>query len=153
MAFSSRTIVLSTMLLTAAASPSWAQNSTSANPGTGSAGRSEQQFMVDNDLAMSDMTRAMLVKPTGDVDHDFAAMMIPHHQGAIDMARAELKYGHNEDLRRLAQNIIAQQQHEISIMRRATGEASQASDKPLPPSRPKPDAANRPTAMNAMHMK
>jgi hypothetical protein len=69
----------------------------------------------------------MTIKPTGDVDRDFVAMMVPHHQGAIDMAKAELKYGHNEQLRRLAQEIIVTQQQEIPAMRLAIGEA-------LPPS-------------------
>jgi uncharacterized protein (DUF305 family) len=82
----------------------------------------EQQFLFDNDLAMSKMSRGMLVESTGDIDRDFVAMMIPHHQGAIDMARAELKYGHNEELRRLAQNIVTQQQNEISDMQIAIGE-------------------------------
>ena len=81
----------------------------------------EQQFLFDNDLAMSKMSRGMLVESTGDIDRDFVAMMIPHHQGAIDMARAELKYGHNEDLRRLAQNIVTRQQNEISDMQIAIG--------------------------------
>ena len=80
---------------------------------------SEQQFMIDNDLAMSKMSRDVMVDPTGDIDRDFVAMMIPHHQGAIDMARAELKYGHNKELRDLAQNIVAQQGREIEAMRRA----------------------------------
>jgi hypothetical protein len=75
---------------------------------------------------MSNMSKKMLVKPTSDMDHDFAAMMIPHHQGAIEMARAELQYGRNEELRQLARNIVAQQEREISIMRRAIGEAPQA---------------------------
>jgi uncharacterized protein (DUF305 family) len=44
----------------------------------------------------------MAVTPTGDVDADFAAVMIPHHQGAIEMAEAELRFGHNEKLRRIA---------------------------------------------------
>jgi hypothetical protein len=39
----------------------------------------EQQFLFDNDLAISNMNRAMLAKPTGDVDHDFVDVMIPHH--------------------------------------------------------------------------
>jgi uncharacterized protein (DUF305 family) len=42
--------------------------------------------------------------------------MIPHHQGAIDMAKAELHYGHNEQLRRIAQEIIVEQQQEIAAM-------------------------------------
>jgi uncharacterized protein (DUF305 family) len=81
----------------------------------------EQQFMFDNDLAMSNMNRTMLVEPTGDIDRDFVALMIPQHQGAIDMARAELKYGHNDELRRLAQSVITQQNDEVSAMRSAVG--------------------------------
>jgi uncharacterized protein (DUF305 family) len=53
---------------------------------------------------------------TGDPDHDFAAMMIPHHQGAIDMAKAELLYGKDPVLRRLAQEIIITQNSEIQVM-------------------------------------
>ncbi len=54
---------------------------------------SEQSFLSENDAAMNKMMADMTIKPTGDVDRDFVAMMVPHHQGAIDMARAELKYG------------------------------------------------------------
>lgn len=63
--------------------------------------------------------RDMDVKPTGDVDRDFVAMMIPHHQGAIDMARAVLRSSRNETVRRLAQEIIVTQQDEIRAMRLA----------------------------------
>jgi hypothetical protein len=49
-------------------------------------------------------------------------MMVPHHQGAVDMAKAELKYGHNEQLRRLAREIVANQQQEIIVMRNAVGD-------------------------------
>lgn len=147
MALSSRAILLSTMLLTAAASPSLAQNSTSGP------GDNEHQFVVDNDKAMSNMSRKMLVRPTGDVDHDFAAMMIPHHQGAIEMARAELKYGRNEELRQLARNIVAQQEREISIMRRAIGEAPQANETPVPQSNSSQNSGTPPAAMNSMKMK
>jgi uncharacterized protein (DUF305 family) len=62
----------------------------------------EQPFLSENAAAMDKMMADMTIKPTGDVDRDFVAMMVPHHQGAIDMAKAELKYGHNEQLRRLA---------------------------------------------------
>jgi uncharacterized protein (DUF305 family) len=54
---------------------------------------------------------------TGDPDHDFAAMMIPHHQGAIDMAKVELVHGKNPALRRLAQEIIVTQRSEIDVLR------------------------------------
>ncbi|MEH2470180.1 hypothetical protein V1281_000572 [Nitrobacteraceae bacterium AZCC 2161] len=87
----------------------------------------EAPFLAENNAAMDKMMADMAVKPTGDVDADFAAMMIPHHQGAIDMALAELRHGHNEQLRRIAQEIIVEQQQEIIAMRLALNQ-------PLPPS-------------------
>ena len=68
-----------------------------------------------NDAAAR-MHVAMNVHFTGDADRDFARMMIPHHQGAIDMALAELRYGKDERLKRLAQEIIVAQQQEIAVM-------------------------------------
>jgi YVTN family beta-propeller protein len=88
-------------------------------------------FLVENAAAMDRMMSAMAVKPTGDVDADFVNMMIPHHQGAIDMALAVLRYGKNEHIRRIAQEIIVEQQQEITAMHLALG-------RPLPPSAPAP---------------
>ena len=69
------------------------------------------------DQAMSSMHAAMAHVPmTGKPDTDFAAMMIPHHQGAIDMAKIELQYGSDPRLKRLAQEIIVTQQSEIELM-------------------------------------
>jgi hypothetical protein len=96
------------------------------------ASRAEMPFLTDNVAAMSKMMVDMGITPSGDIDRDFVAMMVPHHQGAIDMAQAELRYGHNEPLRRMAQEIIVTQQQEIAAMRLAVGE-------PLPPSAPAPD--------------
>src|ERR1700684_3590902 len=62
----------------------------------------EASFMAENKAAMSKMMRDMAVAPSGDVDADFVAMMIPHHQGAVDMAKAELRHGHNSQLRQIA---------------------------------------------------
>lgn len=68
--------------------------------------------------AMSVMEYGMTNAPlNSDPDHDFAAMMIPHHQGAIDMAKVELLYGTDPLLRRLAQEIIVTQGSEIAVMR------------------------------------
>jgi len=68
--------------------------------------------------AMSKMNQDMAAAPaTGNVDHDFVAMMIPHHQGAIDMAKVELASGNDPLLRKLAQNIVAAQQREIREMK------------------------------------
>jgi uncharacterized protein (DUF305 family) len=87
----------------------------------------ENPFLTENAAAMKKMMADMMIKPSGDVDRDFVEMMVPHHQGAIDMAKAELKYGHNEQLRRLARDIVANQQHEITEMRAAiSGEGSLA---------------------------
>jgi hypothetical protein len=88
-------------------------------------------FAAENDAAMNRMMAAMEIKPSGNIDRDFAAMMIPHHQGAIEMAQAELRYGRNEQLRRIAQEIIVEQQQEIAAMHLAL-------DQPLPPSPPAP---------------
>jgi len=92
----------------------------------------ETPFLAENDAAMYAMTTRMTIQPTGDADHDFVEMMVPHHQAALDMARALLRYGHNETLRRLAQEIIVTQQQEIATMRLALGE-------PLPPAVAAPD--------------
>lgn len=92
---------------------------------------SEALFLGENDAAMKKMMNDMAVAPTGDVDADFVAMMVPHHQGAIDMAVAVLRYGGNPQIRRLAQEIIITQQQEIAAMRLAVGQ-------PLPLSSPAP---------------
>jgi hypothetical protein len=92
----------------------------------------EAAFLAENQTAMTRMMAGMNAQPSGDVDRDFIATMIPHHQGAIDMAKAELRYGRNEKLRRISQEIIVEQQQEIAAMRLAVGEA-------LPPSTASPD--------------
>ena len=79
----------------------------------------EASFLAENRTAMDKMMGDMDIKPSGDVDLDFAAAMTPHHQGAIDMAQSELRYGRNEQLRRIAQEIIVEQQQEIAVMRLA----------------------------------
>ena len=57
-------------------------------------------------------------KRNGNPDHDFASAMVPHHQGAVDMAKVELLYGKDPVLRRMAQEIIVSQQQEIAVMQR-----------------------------------
>ena len=76
-------------------------------------------FAVENGRAMEKMMTAMTIEPSGNVDRDFVAMIVPHHQGAIDMAVAELRFGTDETLRRMAQEIIVDQQQEIVAMRLA----------------------------------
>lgn len=76
------------------------------------------QFMQEMNESMVRMDHRMAEAPmNGNVDHDFASMMIPHHHGAIDMAKAELIYGKDPVMRRLAQEILIDQQSEIDAMR------------------------------------
>lgn len=105
-------------------------------------------FISENDAAMAKMMAAMNVRPTGDADADFVASMIPHHQGAIDLAKVELRHGRNEQLRRLAQEIIVTQQQEIAVMQLAIGQ-------PLPsPTRPSSTVSTdtQPTPHHSMPM-
>jgi uncharacterized protein (DUF305 family) len=128
--------------LAAAPAPTEAQQATAL--ASTAAGVSQQHlvdeapFLAENSAAMDTMMAGMNVKPTGDVDVDFAAMMIPHHQGAIDMALAELRHGKNEQLRRIAQEIIVDQQQEIAAMHLALGQK-------LPPSMAAPTQVAAPS--------
>jgi uncharacterized protein (DUF305 family) len=63
------------------------------------------------------MHRAMAIDYTGDADVDFVRSMIPHHQGAIDMAEIELEHGKDAEIKELAKNIIAAQEQEIAMMK------------------------------------
>src|SRR6201997_42218 len=97
-----------------------------------SASAAEASYLAENVSAMTKMMIDMGIRPSGDVDTDFVAMMTPHHQGAIEMAQAELRYGRNEALRRMAQEIIVTQLQEIIAMGLALGQ-------PLPPAIASPD--------------
>lgn len=67
--------------------------------------------------AMAVMDDGMKRAPMNGVsEHDFVTMMIPHHQGAVDMAKALLLYTKDPELRNLAQGIITEQQNEIKVM-------------------------------------
>jgi uncharacterized protein (DUF305 family) len=121
------------------ASPTWVTNGAHDAPAAASSHKanpgSDAPFVSRSNAAMDKMMTDMAVKPTGDVDHDFVAMMVPHHQGAIDMAQAELQYGQNPQLKTIAQEIIVDQMQEIALMRLALGE-------PLPSSMSSPTQAS-----------
>ena len=132
-------IVLSVLLVSAASAAAWgASDPASSN---------ETRFYDENNASMATMMKNMDVAASGNVDRDFATMMIPHHQGAIDMARSELRYGHDERLRRLAQEIVVDQAQEVVVMRTALGRLPH---QPIAPVKGKPDSSAQPPARQAM---
>jgi uncharacterized protein (DUF305 family) len=92
--------------------PEWGQDSHSHNSS------------AKTDPSWSELLRSMdamqtamaTLKTSGDGDVDFVKMMLPHHQAAIDMAKTQLIYGKDPQMRRLAQEIITDQQSEIELM-------------------------------------
>lgn len=114
-------VLLATGLAVLAAAPlALAQTAPSAAlpamaSGTSSPGNAGDKALMSG---MGAMDHAMAKAPeTGNTDQDFVAMMIPHHQGAVSMAQAELRYGHDPYLRHMARQIIAAQTREIAQMK------------------------------------
>jgi uncharacterized protein (DUF305 family) len=100
---------------TPASSASMAGMDMSAASGSQGDSASTKEFQAADHSMMSSMSG---VEYTGDADHDFVAHMIPHHEGAVAMAKIELKYGKDAKLRALAKEIIASQDKEIAFMKR-----------------------------------
>jgi len=120
-----RSIGLALMLGIATGFAAHAQNHRHVDAPSDAAVSADATFASQMMHAMDRMDAGMMAaKPTGDPDRDFAAMMIPHHQGAVDMAKLQLIYGRDPVLRRLAQAIIVEQQQEIELMERSLRERS-----------------------------
>lgn len=77
----------------------------------------EKSFETLMSESMERMHAGMMSKPTGDPARDFLTMMIPHHQGAVDMAKIVLLYSQDPTVRNLAQSIVTEQTYEIALMR------------------------------------
>ena len=92
----------------------------SAQQGAEMALKSQQStpWSAQNKTSMARMEKAMMsVAPVDSEDQAFVRGMIPHHQGAVDMAKVELAYGHDPRMRQLAQTIVASQDQEIALMK------------------------------------
>lgn len=115
--FKTKAALIATTVLLLTAAPAHAENHTNTHMG---------HYAVTNDgvnpvndiyaPAMKTMHEKMMIKPTGDADKDFILGMIPHHQGAIDMAKIVLEKGKDPEVRKLAEDIIEAQETEITFM-------------------------------------
>jgi uncharacterized protein (DUF305 family) len=106
-------LALSTLAVAPAA---WAQNADPHAGHTMAASADASPSSAAYEAANTKMHKDMSVALTGDADRDFLAGMIPHHQGAIDMAEVVLKYGKDPKVKKLAQGIIRAQKQEIAMM-------------------------------------
>lgn len=91
-------------------------------------GMADQGAMIPPDLAenpavqgyaaaMDKMMADMMVPYTGDADVDFVKGMIPHHEAAVAMAKVQLEYGTDPEIRKLSEAVIAAQVAEIAMMK------------------------------------
>jgi uncharacterized protein (DUF305 family) len=103
--------VLALMLAGSTALLAQHQHHGSARPAAGTAATKAYE------AANARMHKDMTITFTNDADVDFARGMIPHHRGAVDMAKIVLEHGKDPELRKLAQDIISSQDKEIAFMR------------------------------------
>jgi uncharacterized protein (DUF305 family) len=94
----------------------------------------EGPFLAENGMAINKMMAALSIRPSGDVDRDFVAMMVPQRQAAIEMAQAVLRHGRNEQLRLLARQIVLAQQQDIWALRSAVGDRPASTPPDMPQS-------------------
>jgi uncharacterized protein (DUF305 family) len=125
-----RTVALAALLVVSASGAQAPHQHEILSQGAPSPGIAAESFTSLMMQIMERMHRDMSTVPSGNPDRDFAAMMIPHHQGAVDMAKIELQFGKSPVLRRLAQGIIVEQLQEIEVMQRELRQLAPALKEP-----------------------
>lgn len=108
------TIACATMSTVSAQTAAPSHDAMSGMSGSGKDAPSTAAFRTADRSMMAGMSS---IQYTGDADRDFVAHMIPHHEGAVEMAKVELKYGKDAKLRQLAKDVIAAQEKEIAFMK------------------------------------
>lgn len=111
-----RTTLMSAALTLLVSAPAFAQDAHQHHMAGGDA-MSNDAVIKAYEAANMKMHKDMAIKLTGDADADFVRGMIPHHQGAIDMAKVVLEHGKDPEIRKLAEGVITAQEGEIAFMK------------------------------------
>ena len=113
-----RQLIITSTLAMGLAVPGFAQEMQGHGHADTTAAASDNPVAKAFEDANLTMHRDMAIDYTGDADIDFVRSMIPHHQGAIDMAKIQLEHGKDPEMRKLAEDVIKAQEAEIAGMRK-----------------------------------